>query len=109
MVPFLKTMQQKHGKNYKSAAADAGYERFNNYLYLEANGQLSLIKPANYEQQRSSSFKKQIGRMENICYDAEDDSYTCAHGRKQSLRRECTELQGGICEIFADPAFLHYL
>ena len=47
--------------------------------------------------------------MENICYDAEDDSYTCAHGRKQSLRRECTELQGGICEIFADPAFLHSL
>ena len=38
MVPFMKTMQQKHGKKYKSATADAGYERFNNYLYLEANG-----------------------------------------------------------------------
>ena len=95
MVPFMKTMQQKHGKKYKSATADAGYERFNNYLYLEANGQLSFIKPANYEQQKSSSFKKQIGRMENMSYDAEDDSYTCAQGRKLSLRRECTELQHG--------------
>ena len=95
MVPFMKTMQQKHGKKYKSATADAGYERFNNYLYLEANGQLSFIKPANYEQQKSSSFKKQIGRMENMSYDAEEDSYTCAQGRKLSLRRECTELQHG--------------
>lgn len=75
MIPFMKTMQQKHGKKYKSATADAGYERFSNYLYLETNGQLSFIKPANYEQQKSSNFKKQIGRMENMSYDAEDDSY----------------------------------
>ena len=95
MVPFLKTMQQKHGKKYKSATADAGYERLNNYLYLEANGQMSFIKPANYEQQKSSSFKRQIGRMENMSYDAEDDSYTCSQGRKLDLRRECTELQDG--------------
>ena len=75
--------------------ADAGYERFNNYLFLEDNGQLSFIKPANYEQQKSSSFKKQIGRMENMAYDAEADSYTCSQGRKLNLRRECTELENG--------------
>jgi len=96
MVPFMKTMRQRHGKKYKSVTADAGYERFSNYLFLEANGQLSFIKPANYEQQRSSSFKKQIGRMENMVYDAEDDSYICAQGRKLNLRRECTELENGI-------------
>ena len=95
MLPFMETMRRKHGKKYKSATTDAGYERFGNYLYLEANGQLSFIKPANYEQQKRSSFKKQIGRMENMSYDAEDDSYTCAQGRKLSLRRECTELQTG--------------
>ena len=95
MVPFMNTMQHKHGKKYKSVTADAGYERFNNYLFLEANGQLSFIKPANYEQQKSSSFKKQVGRMENMAYDAEDDSYTCTQGRKLNLRRECTELENG--------------
>ena len=47
MVPFMKTMQRHHGKKYKSATADAGYERLSNYLYLEANGQMSFIKPAN--------------------------------------------------------------
>ena len=95
MVPFLKTMQRKHGKKYKSATADAGYERLSNYLYLEVNGQMSFIKPANYKQQKSSRFKKQIGRIENMAYDAEEDSYTCAQGRKLYLRRECTELQNG--------------
>ena len=30
-----------------------------------------------------------------MSYDAEEDSYTCAQGRKLSLRRECTELQNG--------------
>ena len=95
MVPFLKTMREKHGKKYKSATADAGYERLSNYLYLEANGQMSFIKPANYEQQKSSSFKRQIGRMENMSYNAEEDSYTCTQGRKLNLRRECTEQQNG--------------
>ncbi len=95
MVPFMKTMQRHHGKKYKSATTDAGYERLSNYLYLEANGQMSFIKPANYEQQKSSSFKRQIGRMENMTYDAEDDSYTCSQGRKLNLRRESTELQNG--------------
>ena len=95
MVPFLKTMQQGHGQKYKSATADAGYERLSNYLFLEANRQLSFIKPANYEQQKSSRFKKQIGRMENMINDAEEDSYTCAQGRKLHLRRECTEMQDG--------------
>ena len=95
MAPFLKTMQRKHGKKYESVTADAGYERLSNYLFLEANGQMSFIKPANYEQQKSSGFKRQIGRMENMTYDAEEDSYTCAQGRKLPLRRECTELQDG--------------
>ena len=95
MVPFMKTMQRKHGKKYKSATTDAGYERQSNYLYLEANGQLSFIKPANYEQQKNKSFRKQIGRMENMTYDAEDDSNICNQGRRLYLRRECTELENG--------------
>lgn len=95
MVPFMETMQRHHGKKYKSATADAGYERLSNYLYLEANGQMSFIKPVNYEQQKNSSFRKQIGRMENMSYDGEDDSYTCSQGRKLNLRRECTALENG--------------
>ena len=95
LVPFLKTLQRQHGRKYDSVTADAGYERLGNYLFLESNGQMSFIKPANYEQQKSAKFKKQLGRMENMAYDADEDCYTCANGRKLPLRRECTELQNG--------------
>ena len=95
LVPFLKTLQREHEKKYASVTADAGYERLGNYLFLESNGQMSFIKPANYEQQKSAKFKKQLGRMENMAYDADEDCYICANGRKLSLRRECTELQNG--------------
>jgi len=95
LVPFLKTLQRQHGRKYDSVTADAGYERLGNYLFLESNGQMSFIKPANYEQQKSAKYRKQLGRMENMTYDADEDCYTCANGRKLPLRRECTELQNG--------------
>ena len=95
LVPFLKTLQREHGKKYESVTADAGYERLGNYLFLESNGQLSFIKPANYEYQKSAKHKKQLGRMENMTYDADEDCYICANGRRLPLRRECTELQNG--------------
>ena len=95
LVPSLKTLQRQHGRKYDSVTADAGYERLGNYLFLESNGQMSFIKPANYEQQKSVKYRKQLGRMENMTYNADEDCYTCANGRKLPLRRECTELQNG--------------
>ena len=95
MIPFLKTLQREHGEKYASVTADAGYERLGNYLFLRSNGQLSFIKPANYEQKKRRKFRKQIGRMENMAYDADEDCFTCARGRRLPLRRECTELRDG--------------
>ena len=95
LIPFLKTLQRQHGKKYDSVTADAGYERLGNYLFLESNGQMSFIKPANYEQQKSAKYKKQLGRMENMIYNADEDCYICANRRKLPLRKECTELQNG--------------
>ena len=94
-VPFLKRVQNCHGAKYKEVTADAGYESLENYLFLEENGQLSFIKPANYEAQKTKKFKKQIGRIENMAYDAEEDCFICAEGRKLLLRRETTERQNG--------------
>ena len=95
LVPFLRTLQQKHGGKYDSVTADAGYERLGNYLFLESNGQMSFIKPANHEQRKHRKFKKQIGRMENMTYDADEDCFLCTQGRRLPLRRECTDLQDG--------------
>ena len=48
LVPFLKQLQQHHEARYEEVTADAGYESLENYLFLEENGQVSFIKPANY-------------------------------------------------------------
>ena len=95
LIPFLKQLQHYHGAKYEEVTADAGYESLENYLFLEENGQMSFIKPANYEAQKTKKFKQKIGRIENMAYDAEEDCFTCAEGRKLPLRRETSEWVNG--------------
>ena len=92
LVPFLKQLRQHHETKYKEVTADAGYESLANYLFLEENGQVSFIKPANYEAQKTKKFRQKIGRIENMAYNEEEDYFTCAEVRKPSLRRETSEL-----------------
>ena len=95
LVPFLKQIQHCHKAKYEEVTADAGYESLENYLFLEGNGQISFIKPTNYESQKTKKFKRKIGRIENMAYDPEEDCFTCAEGRSLPLRRETSEFQDG--------------
>ena len=88
LEPFLNQLKKQHRKKYKKITADAGYESLDNYLYLGENGQLSFIKPQNHDQAKTKKFRSQIGRMENMVYDEETDTYTCAMGKTLSLYRE---------------------
>lgn len=92
---MLNTLRRWHQVRYEAVAADAEYERLENYLYLEQNGQMCFIKPANYDQRKTSKFRKQVGRIENMKYDPEEDCFTCVQGRKLYLRRETTEMRDG--------------
>lgn len=93
--PMLHTLSRRHKARYEEVVADAGYESLENYLYLEQNGQMCFIKPTNYDQKKTSRFRKQVGRIENMEYDPEADCFTCVQGRKLHLRRETTEVQDG--------------
>lgn len=88
LIPFLKEMERGHHTKYRKIVADAGYESQDNYLYLDSRGQMSFIKPQNYEYEKSKQFKAKIGRRENMRYDDLEDSYTCADGRKLPFFRE---------------------
>jgi transposase len=81
LIPFLKNLEEKTHHKYKDITADAGYENEENYLWLEKQEQTSYIKPQTYEQWKKRSFKKKIGRMENMTYLEEGDCYVCANGR----------------------------
>ncbi len=80
-IPFLEKLCQKHP--VKRVVVDSGYESEENYHYVDGSEQLSLfVKPSNHEQKKKCKYKNDIGRRENMTYDAEKDEYTCAQGQK---------------------------
>ena len=82
-IPFLKDAEKHLNFKYKNITADAGYESEENYLFLEENGQLSYIKPANYEISKTRKYRNDIGKIENMEYDEALDIYTCRNGKKK--------------------------
>lgn len=59
------------------------YERLSPYYsYVDRSEQLSLfVKPSNHEHKKRK-YKNDIGRRENMAYDAEKDEYACEQGKK---------------------------
>jgi len=84
LIPFM----EKYGRCYTNISGDAGFESEENYTYLEENRQLAFIKPSNYEQSKTRKYKNDIGRRENMPYDAESDSYLCHMGRRLNVAYE---------------------
>lgn len=80
MQTFIPIMESIKDLGYSKPVADAGFESEENYSWCEANGQLAFIKPANYEQNKKKKYRTDIGRKENMHYDAQKDSYTCHMG-----------------------------
>ena len=82
LIPFLESLKQTVGHVYPNVVADSGYESEENYLYLEKNEQAAYVKPSNYEQRKTRKYRTDIGRRENMLYDAESDSYLCSTQKK---------------------------
>lgn len=82
LIPFLKSMEKNLNFKYLKIVADAGYESEENYSFIEDNNQLSFIKPANYEISKTRKFKNDIGKIENMIYNEEEDFYLCKNNRK---------------------------
>ena len=85
LIPFLKDAEEHLKFKYTNITADAGYESEENYLFLEGNGQLSYIKPANYEISKTRKCRNDIGKIENMEYDEEADVYTCRNNQKLTV------------------------
>ena len=82
LIPFLKDAEEHLKFKYKNVTTDAGYESEENYVFLKENGQLSYIKPANYEISKTRRYKNDIGKIENMEYDAESDAYICRNAKR---------------------------
>ena len=77
---FIPLMEKLLPLGYTKPVADAGFESEENYTWCEENGQMAFIKPANYDRAKTKKYKSDIGRRENMPYDAENDAYICHAG-----------------------------
>ncbi|GAA0116610.1 hypothetical protein UT300016_23370 [Clostridium senegalense] len=85
LIPFLKSMENFLNFKYEKTTADAGYEGEENYVSIKENGQLSFIKPANYELSKTRKYKNDISRIENMEYmeyNEAGDYYICKNNKK---------------------------
>ena len=79
-IPFLKKLCNIYP--VRRVTVDSGYESEENYKYVDGSEQLSLfVKPSDHEQKKKRKYKTDIGRRENMAYDAEKDEYICAQGK----------------------------
>jgi len=79
---FIPMMEKLRCLGYTKPVADAGFESEENYTWCEGNGQLAFIKPTNHDQAKTKKYKSDIGKRENMPYDAENDAYLCHAGHK---------------------------
>ena len=75
-------MEERLNFKYLKIIADAGYESEENYSFIEENKQIAFIKPANYEISKTRKFKNDIGKIENMDYNEEQDFYTCRNDKQ---------------------------
>jgi len=87
LIPFLKSMEEFLDFKYKKIVADAGYESEENYVYIQQNGQLSFIKPMNYEMSKTRKYKNDISRIENMNYNEAGDYYVCKNEKKLTVSK----------------------
>ena len=83
LTPLLETMCRCNtDMAIRRLIADSGYESEENYACLESMGIECYIKPQTYEEQKKRSFKRRVGKRENMAYNAETDEYTCHNGKQ---------------------------
>jgi transposase len=93
---FIPMMEKLKWLNYLKPVADAGFESEENYTYCEENGQMAFIKPANHDNAKTKKYRTDIGKRENMPYEAVSDSYICHMGHRiQAAYEKKTKSKAG--------------
>ena len=99
LIPFMEQLQKNYaGRNIGSVVVDSGYESEENYCWFEAHPETELyVKPSNHEAAKHRKYRTDISRRENMAYDAQTDTYTCANGKLlQKTQEKKTHTASGL-------------
>lgn len=98
LIPFMEQLQSTYqGHTIGKVVADSGYESEENYCWFEQGDRPELVvKPSNHEQKKKKKYRTDISRRENMPYDAESNTYTCANGKllKETHQRNSKSKSG---------------
>ena len=80
LIPFMGYLRRYEIRN---VVVDSGYESEENDCYFETlSGTKLYVKPSDHEQKKQKKYRTDISRREDMAYDRDTDSYTCAAGKK---------------------------
>ena len=99
LIPFMEQLRKNYaGRNIGSVVVDSGYESEENYCWFEAHPETELyVKPSNHEAAKHRKYRTDISRRENMAYNAQTDTYTCANGKLlQKTQEKKTHTASGL-------------
>ena len=84
LIPFMEQLTTTYDSHViGKTVVDSGYESEENYCWFEQHPEMELyVKPSNHEIMKTKKYRTDISRRENMKYDPEADTYTCACGKQ---------------------------
>jgi len=98
LIPFMTQLNTTYeGYRIGKAVVDSGYESEENYCWFEEENRPELVvKPGNHDQKKKKKYRMDISRRENMAYDEENNTYTCANGKllKETCQKHAKSKSG---------------
>jgi len=86
LKPHIRRQKKRLGMKPKAIIGDAGYGSEENYVYLENQGIVAVVKYNQYHKETSKKWKEDVLRVENWEYNKKGHYYVCPVGRKLVLK-----------------------
>lgn len=81
LIDYLKSFEQRYGRQSGTVVADSGYGSEQNYEYLFGNDITPFVKYNMFHAEKKRSYRDNIFRVENLFYNDELDFYVCPMGQ----------------------------
>ena len=81
LIDYLKSFEQRYGRQSGTVVADSGYGSEQNYEYLFGNDITPFVKYNMFHAEKKRSYRDNIFRVENLFYNGELDFYVCPMGQ----------------------------
>jgi transposase len=78
---------EKYGRRLpNNLIADSGYGSEENYSFCKEKKIEAYVKYSTLDKEQTKKFKDQIGRVENLQYDEEEDEWICANNKRLTFQ-----------------------